>query len=222
LASVKKWIASADTDEAMRYRGRGARAFCRWATEEEVADYSWWKRIPLVQVAIKPQPTVTPEDVSAALRAAKSPRDKALVAVLWSSGLRASEVARMNVEDLDLAGGWVMVPKTKSGKPRVAPLDHQAVKALRKWMRSEGTTEGPLWLGTKGPLTTSGISQVLRRLGLPTAHAWRRGWAVHALRQGISQVSVQAAAGWNSGAMVTRYTSAVAGELSMSEFSDRW
>jgi hypothetical protein len=44
----------------------------------------------------------------------------------------------------------------------------------------------------------------------------------HALRQGISQVSVQAAAGWNSGAMVTRYTSAVAGELSMSEFSDRW
>jgi len=44
---------------------------------------------------------------------------------------------------------------------------------------------------------------------------------VHALRSGVSQTSVQAAAGWSSGAMVTRYTAAVSGELAISEFRCR-
>ena len=44
---------------------------------------------------------------------------------------------------------------------------------------------------------------------------------MHALRSGVSQTSVQAAAGWSSGAMVTRYTAAVSGELAISEFKSR-
>ena len=43
-----------------------------------------------------------------------------------------------------------------------------------------------------------------RYIGVPSAHAWRRGWAVQALRNGVSETSVRAAAGWSSGAMVAR------------------
>jgi len=42
----------------------------------------------------------------------------------------------------------------------------------------------------------------------PTAHDWRRGGPVRALRSGVSETSVRAAAAWSSGAMVARYTSA--------------
>ena len=83
---------------------------------------------------------------------------------------------------------------------------------------------GPLWMGERGPLTVNGVRAVLRRLGAPAAHSWRRGWAVASLRDGVSQVSVEAAAGWAPGSpMAARYTRALRQELSMHEFSSkRW
>ena len=66
------------------------------------------------------------------------------------------------------------------------------------------------------------IRPSLMRLGVPSAHAWRRGWAVQALRSGVSETSVRAAAGWSSGAMVARYTYALSGELAVDEFKKIW
>jgi hypothetical protein len=45
---------------------------------------------------------------------------------------------------------------------------------------------------------------------------------VDSLRHGVSQTSVQSAAGWSGPAMVSRYCRQLAGELSMEEFSRRW
>lgn len=67
-------------------------------------------------------------------------------------------------------------------------------------------------------MSSNAIQQLMKRLDAPSPHAWRRGWAVHALKRGISQVSVQTAAGWSSGAMVARYTSGMSAELAISEF----
>ena len=50
----------------------------------------------------------------------------------------------------------------------------------------------------------------------------RRGWAVHALRNGVSEVSVRTIAGWSSGAMVARYTAALSNELAVAEFERLW
>ena len=54
------------------------------------------------------------------------------------------------------------------------------------------------------------------------AHAWQRGLAVHALRNGVSETSVCAAAGWSGGAMVARCTRALSGELAVKEFQRSW
>ena len=67
-------------------------------------------------------------------------------------------------------------------------------------------------------MSSNAIQQLMKRLDAPSPHAWRRGRAVHALKRGISQVSVQTAAGWSSGAMVARYTSGMSAELAISEF----
>ena len=100
--------------------------------------------------AEKAQPTVTPKQADRAFQAASTPRDRALIATLWSSGLRVSELLRMTVESLDLDGGSVLVEKSKSGRPRMAPLDRRAVKAIRRHLRSSGITIGPLWPCEKG------------------------------------------------------------------------
>jgi integrase/recombinase XerD len=224
LAMVKAWIGEGGSDQRRRMRARSVKAFLRWAEEEEALDHSWWRRIKLPNVKETAQETATEEDYRRALAKAQSYRDRALLCVLWSSGLRRAELARMRVEHLDLEGGNVLVPISKSGRFRVAPLSPAATKAVSVYLRKHPQIgeSGPLWIGQRGALQPDAIRHILERLDAPSPHAWRRGWCVDSLKHGVSQTSVQAAAGWASGAMVSRYTRALAGELAMEEFGRRW
>ena len=76
--------------------------------------------------------------------------------------------------------------------------------------------------GHEAPSQLRDSPSVLRCLNAPPAHAWRRGWAVHARRNGVSEVSVCTIAGWSSGAMVARYTAALSNELVVAEFERLW
>jgi integrase len=129
--------------------------------------------------------------------------------------MRRSEIARAQVEHLDLSLGVLTIPISKTGKFRTVPLSPDAVLALVMFLQDRR-------VGFVTQLTSDGIRSVLRRLGAPPAHAWRRGWAVHALRNGVSEVSVRTIAGWSSGAMVARYTAALSNELAVTEFQRLW
>jgi integrase len=187
------------------------RALGKWCEEAGVNYFKWWKQVPLVTEQVFPQPTVTEDVYRQVLARCRTPRDKALIEVLWSSGLRRSEIERMKIEHLDFVGGFIVVPTSKANRPRVVPVSPPAVRALRRLIgsRTESSVFG---------MTGNAIRIRLVRLGAPSAHAWRRGWAVHALRRGVSETSVKSAAGWRSGAMVSRYTNALSGELAIEEF----
>lgn len=223
LATVKAFIADHPGAQTRRLRARAARAWFRWADEEGIMECGWWRRIPLPNVEETPQRTADEHDYAAVLARARTPRDRALVATLWATGMRRSEIARMEVEHVDLDAGHVLVPITKSKRHRVAPLSPQATKLLRVYLRRH-PGQGPLWLGERGPLTSQGIRGLLERLGAPSAHSWRRGWATAALMSGVSQTSLETAGGWRSGSpMVGRYVRACASDLAMSEFQQkRW
>ena len=94
-------------------------------------------------------------------------------------------------------------------------ISSAAVEALKGFFKERST-------GSVTQLTSGGIRSVLRRLNTSPAHAWRRGWAVHALHNGVSEVSVRTIAGWSSGAVVARYTAALSNELAVSEFERLW
>jgi hypothetical protein len=49
-----------------------------------------------------------------------------------------------------------------------------------------------------------------------------KGWAVHSFGNGVSEISLKSAAGWSSGAMVSRYTSALSGVLALAGFQGSW
>ena len=211
LRSVKHWLGTASSAESARVRGRSVRAFGKWADKNDGPDWAWWPKVPLSSVAITPQPTVKRSDYEATRSKAGSVRDRLVIELLWCTGLRVSELARVNVDDVSLPDGSVLVQKSKSGRPRLAPLSDRACRLIRRLPKR---ADDPRLLG----MTSSAIQQLLKRLKCPSAHAWRRGWAVEALRNGVSETSVKAAAGWSSGAMVARYTSAASGELAISEF----
>jgi integrase len=215
LGDVKTWLTHVQTPVARRKRGQAVRAFGKWAEECEYEVFGWWKKVPLAKETQRPQQTVTETDYKKALAAASTLRDKALIEVLWSCGLRRSEIERLDVEDINFSEGFLVVRTSKTGRPRITPLSPQARKSLRQLTlgKSQGSVFG---------MSANAIRLCLKRLCAPSAHAWRRGWAVESLRCGVSETSVRAAAGWSSGAMMARYTRALAAELAVTEFRRYW
>ena len=218
LGIVKQWLAESVSAETARARARAVRAFGKWAIDNDGPGWVWWPRVPLAATRPTPQPTVT-EDVYKVVKGrCTNARDALVVELLWCAGLRVSELARLCRDDVNLSDRFVVVRTSKTGKPRLAPLSDQACRLIR---RHPAQLDGIL-VG----MSSNAIQQLMKRLDAPSPHAWRRGWAVHALKRGISQVSVQSAAGWSSGAMVARYTSAMSAELAIAEFgqchSRRW
>ena len=215
LCDVKTWIASTTSVVGRRKRGQAVRALGKWSSTNDYGAFTFWRQVPLAKETMHPQETATEHDYKKAVNAATSLRDKALIEVLWSCGLRRSEIARLEVSDVNFSEGFLIVRTSKTGKPRIAPLSPSARHALRKHI-------GKRSHGSLFDMTTNAIRLCLQRLGAPSAHAWRRGWAVQALRSGVSETSVRAAAGWSSGAMVARYTRALSGELAVEEFQRSW
>ena len=215
LTDVRNWVTSASTDPMRRKRAQSVRAFGRWSESIGDNDFPWWRNVPVPTEKEKPQPTATVDDFEAAMKALGNVRDRVVLAILWGCGLRRSEVARLLVTDISIGDGALIVRSSKTGKPRVVPMPPITVRWVRRHLRQ---SSGPSLFD----MSPNSIRLMLRRHELLPCHAWRRGWAVHALRNGISEASVRSAAGWSSGAMVARYTRAKAGELAIDEFRRAW
>ena len=215
LAQAKEWMQETNSLVGRRKRAQAVKAFGRWLESNLIEAFEWYRQMPLPKEKTLPQQTVVVADYESALIRAKTPRDAAVVEVLWSCGLRRKELTEIRVEDIDFQGGFILVRQSKTGKPRVVPISPSTRRALRRHLK--GRSEGLLF-----NLSSNAVRLLLQRLDAPSAHAWRRGWAVEALRNGVSETSVRAAAGWSSGAMVARYTRALSGELAVEEFQRSW
>jgi integrase len=212
---VKEWLSESTGLSVQRKRAQAVRAFGRWCEEAGLEKFAWWKKVPLPTEPIRPQVTVSETVYKRVLKSCRTKQDRALIEVLWSTGLRRGEIERLRVEHIDFANGYVVVESSKSGKPRVVPISPIALRAVRRVVGSRST-------GSALGLSGNAIRLRLRRLDAPSAHAWRRGWAVQAMRSGISESSLKSAAGWSSGEMVSRYTLAQTGEIAIGEFRKSW
>ncbi len=138
-------------------------------------------------------------------------RDRALLEVLYGTGLRVSEVAAMTVSDI-AAGDFVTV-RGKGNKERAVPVGRQAVRATAAYVESgRPALIGPdtgdaLWVGVRGGrLDTRGIRRVVqRRLGT-FPHALRHSYATHLLEGGADLRAVQDLLGHSELATTQIYT----------------
>lgn len=215
LGVVKRWLLGTPTVAVRRKRGQALRAFGVWCSRSGIEGYEWIRQVPLATEEVLPQSTATSEDYQRARRVTSSMRDLLAVEILWTCGLRRSELACLRVEDIDYVGSNFVVRRTKNKRPRIVPISPPLKISLRRWLQGRKT-------GLVLEMSSNSIRLMLQRAGLPSAHAWRRGWAVETLRRGVSEASLRAAAGWASGAMVARYTQALSQELAIAEFQRAW
>lgn len=138
-------------------------------------------------------------------------RDLAILELLYSAGLRVSELTSLRVQDV--AGHELLTVTGKGRKQRVVPIGAKARRALdaylaraRDELRSDRVGDS-LFVGVRGgPLDERGIRRVVRsRLGT-FPHALRHSFATHLLEGGADLRSVQDLLGHNELATTQIYT----------------
>lgn len=96
-----------------------------------------------------------------------SPRDAAVFEILLNTGLRASELTGLTVDDVQLSDrkGKLIVRSGKGGKYREVPLNLDARTALQRYLTIRSAAqEGFLFLGQRGSLTRSGVFDIVHRI----------------------------------------------------------
>jgi integrase/recombinase XerD len=131
-------------------------------------------------------------------------RDRALLELMYASGLRASETIGLDVGDIDLEQG-VLRARGKGSKERLVPVGQKAVAAVRAYLRSgrpqllRSHDERKLFLNFRGgPLTRQGLYKIVLRhaesaglKGRMSPHTLRHSFATHLLTGGCDLRSVQ-------------------------------
>ncbi|MEG6615742.1 tyrosine recombinase XerC [Peptococcaceae bacterium 1198_IL3148] len=134
-------------------------------------------------------------------------RDKALMETVYASGLRVSELVSLNVNSVDLCGGFIRV-MGKGSRERVVPIGSYAIKSLETYLsigrkkllaNNKVTNEEAMFLNYQGGrLTDRGVRKILNKyiqlVGLKkqaSPHTIRHSFATHLLERGADLRTVQ-------------------------------
>lgn len=136
-------------------------------------------------------------------------RDRAMLEVLYGSGIRISELTSLRVRDVRMDEGLAVV-RGKGDRQRLVPLGGSAARALQRYLRdtrpgldTRGESDGAVFLNHHGrPLSRTGAWKIVRRhvdaakatgarLGRVTPHTFRHTFATHLLENGADLAVVQ-------------------------------
>jgi site-specific recombinase XerD len=118
-------------------------------------------------------------------------RDRLMAELAYGSGLRRSELARLNVEDINLENSTAQV-LGKGNKPRIVPLTERAAVVVREYLRRRHASRGPLIVSRLGRRMCPGsIYYALRdNVGI-RPHLLRHACATHMLKNGCGVRVIQ-------------------------------
>jgi integrase/recombinase XerD len=167
-------------------------------------------------------PTVlSKEEITRLIEAARNPKHRLLLMLLYSSGLRVGEVVRLRIEDIDVERGLVRVRDGKGGKDRHTLLSSKALAVLRAYRDIFGCQRWVFEGGRHGRHYTSRsvqhvVHQCAVRAGIPradTPHTLRHSFATHLLEAGTDLRYIQELLGHGSSRTTEIYTHVTATRL---------
>jgi integrase/recombinase XerC len=208
-------------------RVAATRTWMRWLRRQGVLAKNPAEELASPKVR-RPLPTFLSVDaakevVEAPDASPKGLRDRAVLELLYGSGLRVSELARLDLADLDLDGASARV-LGKGRKERVVPVGRSAIEAVRRYLaesrpllvhpKTREQDPQALVLTTRGArVTRRGLYDIVRDYGALGAgradlhpHALRHTCATHLLEGGADLRSIQELLGHASLSTTQRYT----------------
>jgi integrase/recombinase XerC len=228
VRAYSAWLHARGLQSGSRARALSAlRAFFRWACRIGEAKSNPAERVRSPKREKRITQHLRPGEVEALLEAPAGDeplarRDRALLELLYASGLRVAELVSLDWEDLDL-GARVLSVLGKGGKERMVPFGQPAAAALAAWRarweevadpaRPDGGTQ-PVFLNARGSrLTDRSVRRILDRWVAAAAgargvhpHVLRHTFATHLLERGADLRAIQELLGHASITTTQRYT----------------
>ena len=141
-------------------------------------------------------------------------RDRAIFELVYSSGLRAGEVGKLNRGDIDLGTRMLIVRDAKWSKDRMVPISEVAHSFLSLYLEGVSDPQRPVFLGQRGRMGSAAVAdrfhKHLARAGLEgkelTVHSIRHATATHLLAHGADLRYVQDLLGHESIETTAVYT----------------
>jgi integrase/recombinase XerC len=154
-------------------------------------------------------------------------RDKAMIELFYSSGVRVGELTDLNIDDVDWASGLIKI-RGKGKKERIVPVGGPAAEALKKYVggraeliKKKGNEDDALFLNRFGKrISTRSIGRLLDKYVLSSGiskkigpHALRHTFATHLMDGGADLRVIQELLGHESLSTTQKYTSVSVGKL---------
>jgi site-specific recombinase XerD len=163
-------------------------------------------------------PSLTPEQLACLIKQADTTRDKAIISLFADSGLRLSELANINPDNIDWQHRLIKV-WCKGSKEGYAPFGQKTEKLFRDWLSQYNPNGNNIW-----GINTWYIVDMLRGLSIKTgirfsAHTLRRTFASILAKRGVDSLHIMRLGRWTSIQMVERYTRSVKFEDSLKLYS---
>jgi integrase/recombinase XerC len=144
-------------------------------------------------------------------------RDKAILELLYSSGLRVSELVGLNIGDIDTRTSWVVRAQGKGKKERIVPVGQKAKEALEEYLIERALKNKyaeAIFLNKEGErLTDRSIRRIVDRYQMQAGinrhispHTLRHTFATHMLQSGADLRSIQEMLGHSSLSTTQKYT----------------
>lgn len=214
--AIRSYLASLQdrnlADNTRHGIARAIRRFCNFCVDEELIDKSAFTKVKMPKVGKRVLRSFDKEEIGKLLAACTNRRDKAIILFLLDSGVRASELVRINDSDINIGTGRVFVRKGKMSKDRFVFLGGKSSKAYVKYRMAVAGVEAAFPSKKSGErLTTSGLRLLLRRLAKRAGvkgvspHAFRRTFALWSLRAGMNIYALQKLMGHEDLTTLLRY-----------------
>ena len=210
---INNWLTNLNCGNAKLSYYRAMKAFCNWLYKSKKIVKNPIDLVDRPKVSRKLLHAITEEQLVTLTNAAQNPRDVCILRLLFDSGCRLGELVSIKDTDFDWDRGTVTVIG-KGNKQRKAAFTKETGKLLKKWFDKHTPFE----------LSRAGIRTMLARLEKKTgitcnAHCFRRGFAIHQLKRGLSTRVVQSLGGWENVAMVEKYSEQLSQEDALEQYA---
>ncbi len=164
---------------------------------------------------------ISKEEAKALINSTNNIKHKCIASLLYSAGLRRSEVIDLKISDIDSKRMLIHIKNAKGGKDRFTLLGESLLKDLRVYFREyrpkeylfEGRTGGQYSGESVGKLIKSAGRKARIRITI-TRHILRHSFATHLLESGVDLRYIQTLLGHNSSRTTEIYTHVAVNQLS--------
>ena len=227
---MRRWLSEdlADLKPASRARKiSAARSFIHYLCRQELIERAPFDNLQSPKVPKTLRPTYSVDQMNVLLSIPPNAdklkiRDLTAFELMYSSGLRVSELVRVDVDDFDFIEGWIRVVG-KGNKPREIPVTSTAIDLISRYLtdvrprlvdKNGDQDASALLLNAKGGrITTRSIRRLLREDELEkglsddvSPHGLRHAFATHLLEAGADMRAIQDMLGHSRLSTTARYT----------------